>query len=123
VVWGGLIIGGGAVAKRRIVKLCGTDCVHLYENINYDCPVEERQFYKEQFYQLYDSLASLDNKNDENETKLFHEIVQLCREYMDHNNTIFTTFQRDPYWYQPLTYAMIATIGILLAYSFVRFQK
>lgn len=115
VLWGGLIIGGGAVAMKRIKKLCGENCIHLYENINYNVE-NERILLKEQFYMLYDSLA-LPNSNE------FLEIVRLCRDYMDCNNTIFVTFQRNPWWYQPIYYTSIVSVGVILAIVYSKYQK
>jgi hypothetical protein len=111
VLWGGLIIGGGAIAMKRISKLCGNDCVHLYDNINYECNIEREQN-KEQFYILYDSLATVDETN-------FHTIVNKCTNYMNCNNTIFVTFQRNPWWYQPLCVGTATSLCIAVVAGYI----
>ena len=102
-VWGALILGGGAIARNRILKLCGKDCIHIYDNI-YERT--ERTVLKDQFYTMWDSLAT-----DPNSTE-FQNIVTSCRHCMDNNNSIFSTYQKNPWWIPYITATAIGVIGI-----------
>jgi hypothetical protein len=75
VLWGALIIGGGAMAMPKIKKLCGA--VNLFQDV-VGPNREERRL---QFVQVWDSLA-------EPGTVEFEEIVQSTQECMQCNNNV-----------------------------------
>lgn len=121
VLWGGLVIGGGAVARNRILKLCGPDAVNLYDNVHTGCP-EERAALKEQFYLLWDSLASF-TATDGNSNSEFQKIVQACGECMKCNNQILGTYEKNPWWLSTksriLITATLVAISATVMYQFL----
>ncbi|GKY93809.1 hypothetical protein MPSEU_000348100 [Mayamaea pseudoterrestris] len=99
VLWGALIIGGGAAVQPRVEKLCGKEATHVFQNVIGPGRAQRRN----NFIQLWDSLA--DQGSDE-----FHDIISEVQECMKCNNDIFMSVQRNPWWFQ---YVGIACAGLL----------
>ena len=101
VLWGALIIGGGAAVRSRVEKLCGKEATHLFEDISGPGRADRR----EAFIKLWDSLAvqgSID----------FAEIVREVQECMKCNNDLFVSLQRKPWWLQ---YVVIVAVALVAA--------
>lgn len=98
VLWGALIIGGGAVAMPRVKNLCGKDAINVFKDVTGPGREERRN----NFVALWDSLASPGSSE-------FEEIITFSQECMRCNNNIFTSLQRSPWW---LNYFITAGVGI-----------
>jgi hypothetical protein len=104
VLWGALIIGGGAMAMPRVEKLCGKEATHLFQAVT--GPGREER--KKKFIQLWDSLA-------EARTPEFAAIVSNCQQCMQYNNTVFTSIHRTPWWL-PYVISGLVAVGSSAVY-------
>lgn len=100
VLWGALIIGGGAAAYPRARSLVGDGAVSVFE----DVVGPGREARKREFVRVWESLATPED------TASFEEIVASCQKCMQHNNDIFTSLQRNPWW---VPYAISSAVGLV----------
>jgi len=107
VLWGALIIGGGAAAYPRVKALVGPEATHLFEDVT--GPGRERR--KQVFIRVWESLAA----REANETS-YKEIVRYTEICMQHNNDIFTSLQRNPWWTPYIVALPVAVIASLLGW-------
>jgi hypothetical protein len=114
VLYGALIIGGGAAAKPRIEKRFGSLAVHIFQDVS--GPGRERR--SAQFVQTWDSFV--DHPSTANATSdptntdtIWDDIVQVSKDCMQLNNDILSSIRQNPWW----LYYGIATIGAVTAIS------
>jgi len=88
VLWGALIIGGGAAVMPKVEKLCGSKACNLFKDITGPGRMQRRQ----EFIKVWDSLVDKMNEQD------FSTAVKVTEECMQCNNDIFTSLQRNPWW-------------------------
>lgn len=124
VLWGALIIGGGAVAMPRVKSAFGEEATHLYQPVV--GPGRDQR--KREFIQCWDSLVepkpnNNSNNNDNNSSSSssdddFGKMVQASQEFMQGNNNVLSTLAQNPWW---LPYATTSVVGVLsMAVYFVR---
>lgn len=109
-LWGGLIIGGGAVAKVRVLKLCGPEATHMFESVT----GPGRNERKTKWIQVWDSLATTPN-NDDNTSGDFDTIVVNCQECMQHNNALLASIKKYPWWWKYLASGAAACTAVGVA--------
>lgn len=102
VLWGALIIGGGAVAMPRVKSLVGPNGIHVFESVT----GPGREDRKNRFVQTWDSLADRDASS-----KRFEHIVVSTKECMQCNNDLMSSVNRTPWW---ITYLVVAIVAIAL---------
>jgi len=112
VLWGALIIGGGAAAMPRVKSLCGAEATHLFEQVT--GPGREER--KRAFVEVWDSLA-----NPEQDT--FGDIVRSSQECMQGNNNVLTSLTRNPWWVSYLVYASGALLSAGAMFYLARSAK
>jgi Heme oxygenase len=107
-VWGGLVIGGGAVAMPRVKANYGIEATHLYSSVT--GPGREER--KRAFVQAWDDLTEQASTDDD-----FATIVQSSRECMQCNNDVFSSLIRNPWWLSPLvvTSVVVAVAAVSVA--------
>jgi hypothetical protein len=109
VLYGALIIGGGAAAKPRIEKRFGSLAVHIFQNVS--GPGRERR--AAQFVQTWDSFADHPSNTTMSPTStdtIWDDIVQVSKDCMQLNNDILSSVHQDPWW---LSYG----IAVVLAFT------
>lgn len=95
VLWGALIIGGGAAVAPKVKKY---GAVNLFQDVT----GPGREDRKRNFIQTWDSLA---DKSSEN----FNEIVKSSKACMQCNNNVLSSLARNPWWFP---YAVSVVVGI-----------
>jgi len=119
VLWGALIIGGGAVAMPRVKSAYGEDATHLYQPVV--GPGRDQR--KREFIACWDSLAEPQNSSSSsssssNSSEDFDKMVQASHECMQGNNNILSTIAYNPWW---MPYAAAGVVLVLsMAVSFIR---
>ena len=103
VLWGGLIIGGGAAAMPRVKSLYGSEATHLFAQVT--GPGRDER--KRTFVETWDSLV------EPNQVEVFDEIVRSSHECMQGNNDVLTSITRNPWWVSYVAYAGIAVLSVL----------
>lgn len=98
VLWGALIIGGGAAAMPRVKSRFGEEAVHLFQDVS--GPGREKR--KSDFVQIWDSLA-------ESSSAEFAQIVRAAQDCMQCNNDVLSSLARNPWW---LPYIIAALVGL-----------
>lgn len=108
VLWGGLVIGGGAAAMPRVRALYGVEATHVYEQVT--GPGRDER--KRAFVETWDSLATSDPNDDGGDALLFGAIVRSSQECMQGNNNVLTSLTRNPWWVSYLIYATGALLAV-----------
>jgi len=114
-LWGVFIVGGGAMARQRALKMCGEDGVNVYKNVS--GPGREKR--KASFIELWDGLA------DDIDTTQFKEIEKssdLCMKLM---NATIKDLSANPWWLKYVTVSAVAIVGgsIAIAAAFLQKKK
>jgi heme oxygenase len=105
VLWGALIIGGGAAVLPRVEKLCGKEATHLFQ----DVAGPGRQQRRNKFISTWDTLAKTD-------TDEFKAIVEYTKQCMQLNNDIFTSLQSNPWWMFYASAGLVAALSMTVVY-------
>lgn len=87
VLWGALVIGGGAVARPRVAAAFGEEATHVFRDVT--GPGREQR--KRDFVEAWDALAVKDSQH-------FIETVQASQQCMQANNDVLGSVVRDPWW-------------------------
>mmetsp|Transcript_6427 Transcript_6427/g.12284 ORF Transcript_6427/g.12284 Transcript_6427/m.12284 type:complete len:257 (-) Transcript_6427:500-1270(-) len=85
ILWGPLVIGGGAVMAPRVKKSYGPGCVGVFEAVTGPGRADRQRA----FVDFVDGAAAGVDKD---------KVVELCGVYMDHNNRIMAAVERRPKW-------------------------
>ena len=110
ILWGPLVIGGGAVMGPRVKKAFGADCVSVFNDVT--GPGRKKR--QRSFIDFVDTAAaSLDSE----------KVVELCAKYMDRNNQIMGAVQREPKWYRYAKYTVVAAVVAGVAVAVARIRK
>ena len=108
VLWGGLIVGGGAIAMPQIKARFGGDAV---VNLFRDVTGPGREVRKRDFVECWDGLATRTK-----DAALFDQIVKHSKECMQRNNDVLSSIQRKPWWlFYGLSAAGVAAIAVSAA--------
>jgi len=113
VLWGALIIGGGAAAMPRVKSLYGSEATHLFAQVT--GPGRDER--KRAFVETWDSLV------EPNQVEVFDEIVRSSHECMQGNNDVLTSITRTPWWVPYVAYAGIAGLSVLAMLILQRGKK
>ena len=104
VLWGALVIGGGAIASRRVLKLCGPEATHVFADVTGPGRAERR----EKFIQVWDSLSSDDDEPS------FQAICTSCQECMAMNNRILASVKVKPWWRKYVLMVCVCLLALLI---------
>ena len=104
ILWGPLVIGGGATLYPHVKKAYGIEATNLFKNV-IGIGREKR---KKQFIELFDDIGS----NSDHLVLDTDKIVEFCGGYMHRNNAIMISVKHKPCWYTYLGYGFAATIGL-----------
>lgn len=92
ILWGPLVIGGGASLYPRVRKAYGEGACNVFKQILGSQGREDR---RSEFINAVDSVAL---KGDDKSPIKFQNIVDLCGIYMGHNNAMMTSVKRRAWW-------------------------
>ena len=103
-LWGALVIGGGAAARRRAKALCGDDVLNLFEKVS--GPGREKR--KAEFIAFFDSLALPASPT-------FDKITVATELCMEKSNAMLRSISANPWWLKWVGLVVVATPAIALA--------
>jgi hypothetical protein len=103
-LWGALVIGGGAAARRRAKALCGDDVLNLFEKVS--GPGREKR--KAEFIAFFDSLAAPASPT-------FDKITVATELCMEKSNAMLRSISANPWWLKWVGLVAVATPAIALA--------
>jgi hypothetical protein len=103
-LWGALVIGGGAAARRRAKALCGDDVLNLFEKVS--GPGREKR--KGEFIAFFDSLAAPGSPTFDKITRS----TELC---MEKSNAMLRSISANPWWLKWVGLVAVATPAVALA--------
>ena len=111
ILWGPLVIGGGAVMAPRVKKSYGSGCVAVFRSVT----GPGRKDRQRAFIDFFDAAAEgLD----------FDKVVELCGTYMDFNNRIMGAVERRPKWFRyaraGAAAAVVAVVAVVVARAAAR---
>ena len=108
ILWGPLIIGGGAAMYPRVKSSYGLDATNVFTHII----GSGRSKRVQDFIDIYDALGT-------DKTLDFDKIVELSGKYMQCNNEMMVAVKRNPKWAYYALYGIIGVLGIgSVAYIF-----
>jgi len=125
VLWGALIIGGGAVAYPRAKKLVDEKACNVFSQVI----GPGREDRKRQFASVWETLATPNTKGVDvdggsgNDGKQFDQIVLSCRTCMQYNNDIFSSLQRNPWWTKYLISSAIGAISVAVGFALAAYGR
>lgn len=119
ILWGPLVIGGGAALKPRVTRAFGVGATHVFEDVVGPRRAERRH----QFIQVYDTL--LDSEEEVNKKKeTFNSIVQCSGEFMDLNNEMMMAVRQRPWWYKYILMGAFFAVSMVPArYAYMHLRK
>ena len=108
ILWGPMIIGGGAALYPRIRRIFGKDATNVFENVIGSGRAQR----KRDFIEMFDSIVSI----EENE-KMFREIVKTSGKCMEMNNKMMVAVRERPWW---MYYIWAGTAVAIVLISIIR---
>ena len=106
ILWGPMIIGGGAALYPRIRRTFGKDATNVFENVIGSGRAQR----KRDFIEMFDSIVSI----EENE-KIFREIVKTCGKFMEMNNKMMVAVRERPWWMYYIWAGTVVATGLLIS--------
>jgi len=103
-LWGALIIGGGAAARRRVKALCGDHVLHLFEKVS----GSGREQRKTDFIVFFDALAAPGSD-------AFDKITVSTERCMEKSNAMLNSISANPWWLKWIGVVAVATPAVVLA--------
>jgi hypothetical protein len=110
ILWGPLIIGGGAALYPKIKRAYGIEATHVLRPI-IGAGREQR---RNDFITCIDAIASKDGYHEDQQR--FDRIVECVGRFMEYNNRIMVAVKRQPSWlnyvYTGAAVAVIAAVAV-----------
>ena len=112
ILWGPLVIGGGAALRPKVKRRFGEECIHVFDSVT----GPRREERKKRFVDCYDGLVGL---SEIEETKTFERIVNLSSKFMTLNNRLMMECRQRPWWSKYVMAGMATAVafgvGVFLA--------
>lgn len=96
ILWGPLIIGGGAALKPRVKKSFGVEATNVFEDVVGVVNGKSRSERRSDFIETYDGL--LDHLEEKDKSQTFDSIVKAAGEFMSLNNKMMLAVKKRPFW-------------------------
>ena len=87
ILWGPLVIGGGAAVYPKVKNAFGIECTHVLRPITGPGREQRRN----------DFITTLDEIAERGDEK-FDKIVEYAGIFMRHNNNIMIAVKKNPFW-------------------------
>ena len=127
ILYGPLVIGGGAMLKPRVEKAFGVDASNVYTDVTGSARGGRSQRRRE-FINFYDTLLDDDdneytssteassaiNNGDSRSGTTFSQIVNACGEFMELNNQMMVAVKQTPWWKKYVTASMVVVVSALI---------
>ena len=126
ILYGPLVIGGGAMLKPRVEKAFGVDASNVYTDVTGSARGGRSQRRRE-FINFYDTLLDDDdneytssteassaiNNGDSRSGTTFAQIVNACGEFMELNNQMMVAVKQTPWWKKYVTASMVVASALI----------
>lgn len=112
ILWGPLIIGGGAALYPRVKNAYGIEATHVMEPIL--GPGREKR--RNDFIGTIDELGSDESVN-------FDKVVEYTGLFMELNNKMMVAVKRRPAWVNYIYFAISAIVAVVAALYSLRYLK
>ena len=115
ILWGPLVIGGGAALKPRVEKAFGVGATHVFKDVTGPSG-GGRSGRRCKFIEVYDELLDSE-KSDDRRKELFDSIVMETGKFMAMNNDMMMAVRQRP-WFTKYVWAGFAGILAILVWKF-----
>jgi len=109
ILWGPLIIGGGAALKPRVRKSFGDDACNVFSSV-IGTAGGGRQKRRKHFIDVFDTLLPI-NENTQQRTTT---IVNACTDFMALNNDMMMSVQQQPWWKKWIVAGLVVSTSVLI---------
>ena len=113
ILYGPLVIGGGAMLKPRVERAFGSDATNVYTDVT-DSARGGRSQRRREFIDFYDTLLDDHTDGDSRDDATFATIVQASGEFMELNNQMMVAVKQTPWWKKYLTASMVVVVSALI---------
>lgn len=118
ILYGPLIIGGGAMLKPRVERAFGAQATHVFADVTGSAR-GGRAARRREFINLYDTLLDEDDYKSTSASPTGHNatfttIVQACGEFMELNNQMMMAVKQTPWWKKYVTASMAVVVAALI---------
>lgn len=118
ILYGPLVIGGGAMLKPRVERAFGADATHVYTDVTGSARGGRSQRRRE-FIDFYDTLLDNDDYTSSSVSSsadgdTFTQIVDACGEFMELNNQMMMAVKQTPWWKKYVTASMVVVASVLI---------
>lgn len=127
ILYGPLIIGGGAMLKPRVERAFGAEVTHIFKDVSGSAR-GGRAARRREFINFYDTLldnddeckssnvtsSTDDNGNSADNDDTFTTIVEACGEFMDLNNQMMMAVKQSPWWKKYVTTSILVVLWVLI---------
>jgi len=111
ILWGPLIIGGGAALKPRVQKAFGAGATGVFQDV-IGVARGGRSARRREFIETYDELLS-DEEDDNKRSRDFAEIVKSSADFMALNNEMMVAVKQRPWWSKYVWGGVVVVAGAL----------
>ena len=109
ILWGPLVIGGGAALKPRVEKAFGKGATNVFEDVVGPGRGERRRI----FIKLYDELLDADEDEAKRQER-FDAIVSNSGEFMIINNEMMMAVKQRPWWRKYVCAGAVAIVAAVV---------
>jgi len=113
ILWGPLVIGGGAILKPRVKKSFGVGATNVFDDV-VGAAGGGRSGRRRKFIETYDGL--LGNEGNGTKSREFAEIVEAAGSFMALNNDMMTAVRQRPWW-SNYVWAGVAAISLIVVWK------
>jgi len=117
ILWGPLVIGGGAIIKPRVKKSFGVGATNVFDDV-VGAAGGGRSGRRRKFIETYDGLLG-DDEGNETRSQYFAEIVEASGSFMALNNDMMTAVRQRPWWSNYVWTVVAATTCIFVWSNYV----
>ena len=109
ILWGPLIIGGGAALKPRVRKSFGEDACNIFSSV-IGTAGGGRQKRRKHFIDVFDTLLPITENTQQRTTT----IVNACTDFMTLNNYMMMSVQQQPWWKKWIVAGLVVSTSVLI---------
>lgn len=112
ILWGPLVIGGGAALKPRVEKAFGSGATNVFQDVTGPSG-GGRSGRRSKFIEVYDQLLDSET-NDVKKKELFDIIVTNVEKFMSLNNQMMMAVQQRPWFTKYIWAGLVAACAIVV---------
>mmetsp|Transcript_2922 Transcript_2922/g.5474 ORF Transcript_2922/g.5474 Transcript_2922/m.5474 type:complete len:290 (+) Transcript_2922:163-1032(+) len=122
ILWGPLVIGGGAALKPRVEKSFGSGATHVFKDVT-GSSGGGRSGRRRKFIEVLDQLLdSDDTMTDEEKKEVFESIVLHTGKFMAKNNDMMMAVRQRP-WFTKYIWSGLAAVLAVIVWNFTAARR